>query len=225
MASDDHLLQRVAEDAASELERFCAARGLTYANERDHLAKCCRTVTTRIAAALEPPIALSPNAFGDRHGWIGLGGVDLVCRWADRPPTFLELKCGAGKSALRPCVWDAVKLSTAVLGRNACSGYLLAGAPVSDWAARVPGAEFFDSAEWETLGPDVRERFLSDWRFWESEATPHIPGRVAGRFTTVALGSFPLTIGTTGWELRLARVEPSADWVAWLPILRRDSDN
>ena len=89
----------------------------------------------------------------------------------------------------------------------------------------MPGAEFFGSAEWETLGPDVRERFLSDWRFWESEATPHIPGCVGGRFTTVALGSFPLTIGTTPWELRLARVEPSDDWVAWLPIRRKDSDD
>jgi len=221
MDTDDHLVGRVADETAGELELFCAVNQLSHANERDHLGKCCRIATARVAGALEQPPMLDPFAFGDPHGWVGLGLVDVVLRWADRPPTFLELKCGAGKRALKPCVWDAVKLSTAVLGGNACSGYLLAGAPMSDWQARVPGADFFDSAEWQTLGPHVRERFLADWRFWESETTPHIPGRVAARFRTIALGTFPLTIATTPWELRLARVEPIDDaWVDWPSAVR-----
>jgi hypothetical protein len=213
---DDHLLRRVADETARELDEFCAASRLTYANERDHLAKCCKIAAARVVGILEQPPALSPNAFGDLHGWVGLGLVDVVLRWANRPPTFLELKCGAGERALRPCIWDAVKLSTAVLGRNASAGYLLAGARSSDWRAGVPGADLFESGEWDALGPNVRDRFLIDWRFWESEATPHVPGCVAAGFNTVALGSFPLTIAATPWELRLARVKPVADaWADW----------
>lgn len=214
--ADDHLVGRVAAETARELELFCSANRLAYANERDHLAKCCKIATARVSGSLGQPPALGPHAFGDRHGWVGLGLVDVVLRWADRPPTFLELKCGAGKSVLRPCVWDAVKLSTAVLGRNARSAYLLAGAPESDWQARAPGSELFESAERDTLGPHVRDRFLADWRFWESEATPHTPGRVPARIRTVALGSFPFTIAMTPWELRLARVEPVGSvWTDW----------
>jgi hypothetical protein len=63
-----------------------------------------------------------------------------------------------------------------------------------------------------------RDRFLADWRKWELE--PHIPGRVATAFRTVALGSFPLEIARTPWELRLARVEPIGDdWVDWPSVL------
>ena len=129
MTSDDDLLRSLAAATARELETLCAELTLTSPNERDHLAKCCKTATARLADALDPPAALSPYAFGDPHGWVGLGTVDVVLRWTDREPIFLELKCGAGKHVLRPCVWDAVKLSTAILGRNAASGYLLAGAP------------------------------------------------------------------------------------------------
>lgn len=216
MDSDDLVVGTVAADTASELALFCATNQLTHANERDHLAKCCKAATARVAGALRPAPELSSYAFGDRHGWVGLGPVDVVLRWASGPPTFLELKCGAGKHALRACVWDAVKLSTAVLGRSARSSYLLAGAPASRWRERVPGSELFETAEWGTLGRDIRDRFASDWRFWESEATPHTPGRVAARFRTVALGSFPFTIAMTPWELRLARVEPAGTaWADW----------
>jgi hypothetical protein len=218
MNSDDDLLRRVADATARELETFCAELQLTYPNERDHLAKCCKTATARLASALDRPPALSPYSFGDPRGWVGLGNVDVVLRWADRQPTFLELKCGTGKHVLRPCVWDALKLSTAVLGGNAASGYLLAGAPTSDWRAPVPGADLFESVEWVTVGPQVRDRFLADWRKWELE--PHIPGRVATAFRTVALGSFPLEIARTPWQLRLARVEPIGDdWVDWPSVL------
>jgi hypothetical protein len=53
---------------------------------------------------------------------------------------------------------------------------------------------------------------------WELE--PHIPGRVATAFRTVSLGSFPLEIAQTHWELRLARVEPTGDeWADWPSVL------
>lgn len=138
-ARDDDLLLRVAEMTAMGLERFCAACNLRYANERDHLARCCRPAAMRIASTVEPRPALSPYGFGEKHGWVGLGTVDVVFRWPDRPAIFVELKCGAGTRILSACVWDAVKLATAVLGGNAGAGYLLAGAPTTSWASRIPG--------------------------------------------------------------------------------------
>lgn len=214
---DDELMSRVAVATAHALETFCLERGLSHANERDHLAKCCKAVAVDLTAQLpEPRPALFPFGFGDRHGWIGLGGVDVVFRWSTRAPTFLELKCGSGKAALRPCVWDAVKLATAVLGGNASSAYMLAGAPASVWSAGCAGAEFFASAEWRTTSPEVRDRFRADWAFWESEKTPHIPGRVPAAFRTVALNSVPLAIGGVAWQLHLARVDADgADWIEW----------
>jgi hypothetical protein len=180
------MLRLLAEAAATALETFCATHGLAYANERDHFAPCCRTAVARITADLDERPALSPYAFGAKHGWVGLGSVDLVVRWPKRAPAFLELKCGAGAHVLRPCVWDAVKLATAVHGGNAGAGYLLAGAPAPEWAKPIAGAEFFDTAEWHTLGPRVRDKFRADWRFWASERSPHIPGRVPHGFSTVA---------------------------------------
>ena len=195
---------------------FCAANGLRYANERDHLSKSVKRSVEQAAVALAPRPALHPFAFGDRHGWIGLGHVDVVLRWRDSPPTFLELKCGSGSDALRACVWDALKLATALLGGNARSAYLIAGAPTAVWRARRPGAEFFDSGEWETLGWDIRGRFRSDWKFWESETTPHIPGRVPTGFTTVELGNATFRIASEPWELRTARIESvGRNWIDW----------
>jgi hypothetical protein len=147
--------------------------------------------------------------FGPKHGWLGLGVVDVIFRWTDQAATFAELKCGE----LWPCVWDAVKLATAVLGGNACSAYLLAGARTSDWERPIAGAQFFETAEWMTLGPEVRDRFLPSWQLWERQG--HIPGRVPTRFSTVALGAFPLTIAHVRWELRLARIDSAAEWTDW----------
>ena len=214
---DDDLMSRLAAATASKLESFCVERGLLYANERDHLTKCCKAVAVDLTAHLPAPRpALFPFGFGDRHGWIGLGGVDVVFRWSTRAPTFLELKCGSGTAALRPCVWDAVKLATAVLGGNASSAYMLAGAPASVWSAKCAGAELFDSGRWETTGPDIRERFRRDWTFWESERTPHVPGRVPTAFRTIARGSMQLAIGGVPWQLRLARIEVLGDhWTDW----------
>lgn len=213
MNSDDALLQGIAEETATELEKFCSKHGLPYADEQRCLAPCCKEATKRVAGSLDPPPALSPFAFGDKHGWLGLGLVDVVLRWPgeDEPPTFLELKCGDKEHTLRPCVWDAVKLAIAVLKGNARAGYLLAGSPAASWEKPVvPGAELFESRpSWETLGPHIRDAFLPDWQKWEKEG--HIPGEVAVKFKTVALGTHHLTIAETPWELRLARVEPIGD--------------
>lgn len=208
-AQDDGLLRRVVEVTASELQDFCAVRQLEYANERDHLDPCCRVAVQQLVRELENPPALSPRDFGEKHGWLGLGLVDVVFRWADRAPTFVELKC----RELWPCVWDAVKLATAVLGSNAGSAYLLAGARTSDWERQIDGSQFFETGEWKTLGPEVRDRFLASWRLWERQG--HIPALVPTRFSTVALGAFHLTIAHVRWEVRLARVDSAGEWTDW----------
>ena len=217
----DTVVERIAQETARELEEFCSTGSLQYANERDHLAKCCKLATERVTASLTPPPALSPFAFGDKHGWLGLGLVDVVLRWTVAP-TFIELKSGNGKNTLRPCVWDAVKLAIAVLKGNAANGYLLAASPAANW--KLAGAELFDSRdEWKTLGPDIRDAFLPDWRKWELEG--HIPGKVAVAFKTVALGTQHLTIAGTPWELRLARVESIGDQtVDWATVLESGAD-
>jgi hypothetical protein len=208
------VLRRIAEETANELEEFCALHGVVHANEMRHLAPCCKVIVGRVADALTLRPALAPFGFGERHGWRGLGLVDAVLRWPDETATFIELKCGSGDESLKPCVWDAVKLATGVLGGNAAAGYLLAGAPASKWQVAVAGANLFKAAEWETLGPGVRDDFISDWRKWEREG--HIPGRVPSVFRTAPLGLYELTVGGAPWELRLARVEPvGRTWVDW----------
>jgi hypothetical protein len=213
---DDALMCVILQEAAADLEAFCLVNKLRYANERDHLSKSVKRAVERAADEIAPRPALHPFAFGDRHGWVGLGHVDVVFRWPERPPTFLELKCGAGNHSLRACVWDVVKLATAVLGGNASTAYLLAGAPAVVWRAKCPGSEFFESGEWETLERDIRGRFRSDWSFWESESTPHIPGRVPAAFATLKLEHAALKIAGVPWELRVARVEPTGrGWTDW----------
>ena len=124
--------------AARELEVLCAEKGLTYANEQKHLGPACKLVTALLARRYTSPPDLSPFDFGDRLGWVGLGNVDVVFRWPDRRPMFVELKCG---SDLTACVWDAVKLSSGVLHGNAALGIPSRGAPTSAWLKPTTGAE------------------------------------------------------------------------------------
>jgi ADP-ribosylglycohydrolase len=221
LMSNDWIEERVrdvAAESAAELERHCATAGLVRANERDQLQRCCTRATERLAAGWEPSPELTPKTFGNPIGWVGLGLVDVVLRWPDLPPTFVELKCGATNDTLGPCSWDALKLASGVLAGNAGTGYMLAGLPATLWKADTPGREFFDTRPW--TAHELRESFLSWWRHWEKEKTPHVPGEVAESFATVAVGTFPLEIGATLWELRLARVEPrSVEWLQWQPTL------
>jgi ADP-ribosylglycohydrolase len=209
----------VAVETAAELERHCAELGLATANEQKQLQPCCTRVTKRLVGGWTPTPALTPKTFGNSLGWVGLGPVDVVLRWPDQSPTFIELKCGATKDTLGPCSWDALKLASGVLAGTAGTGYLLAGLPRALWDAEILGHQLFNTRDW--TASELRESFLAWWRHWEKETTPHIPGRVAESFATVAVGSFPVEIGALMWELRLARVEPSSSgWVQWQSTIR-----
>jgi hypothetical protein len=213
---DQGLIERLGKAVAREMPIVYAEKGRKNVSEMRHLQPATNRVLERLAPTWMPAPALGSKKFGDMLGWVGLGHVDNVLTWPDGSRTFLELKCGNDLSA---CVWDMVKLAAAVLGGNATSAYMLAGASVASWQKPTPGAEFFRSQEWQTMGFDVRARYEKWWRFWQNETTPHLPGRVAPAIRTVTLGSFGFVIAGEAWELRLARVEPvRTDWVDWPPI-------
>ena len=213
--TDERLIQ-LARETAAELESHCAEKALSHANERDHLDRVCKQVAKRLAPTWSPDASVGPYGFGDKLGWVGLGLVDLVFRRPDRLPTFLELKCGAGKHTLSACVWDAVKLAAGLLAGNAEAGYLLAGAPLAQWQKPILGAQLFDSRAWWTSSNEIRGAYSMWWWKWQNE--PNIPGRVAATFHTKKLGSFPFQIAGAPWELRLARIEAHADWEDWQPL-------
>jgi hypothetical protein len=213
-------VRAIAAETAAELERHCAEAGLVTANEQKQLQPCCTRATQRLTAGWEPSADLSSKKFGDAVDWVGLGLVDVVLRWPDNRPTFIELKCGATKDTVGPCSWDALKLATGLLACNAGTGYLLAGMPATLWEAEPLGSELFDSRVWTAR--EMRDAFVSWWRHWEKESTPHIPGRVAASFATVAVEAFSLEIGAVPWELRLARVELNGtEWFQWSSTVAR----
>ena len=220
---DEQLIQ-LTRETATELESHCAEKALSYAGEQKDLDPVCKQVAKRLAPTWSPAASVGPFAFGDKLGWVGLGLVDLVFRWPDRLPTFLELKCGSDENCLAFCVWDAVKLATGVLAGNAEAGYLLAGAPLAQWQRPILGTQLFDSRAWRTSSPEIRGDYSRWWWKWQTERKKglpnfHIPGRVAATFDTKKLGSFPFQIAGTPWELRLARVEPApGDWEHWQPL-------
>ena len=218
MNADDELVQNLTAMTAVQLETLCANGAVVSPNERDHLSKACKMAAAAVASEMQVPPVLSPFGFGPLLGWIGLGNVDLVFRWPDRQPIFVELKCGCD---LTDCVWDVVKLSAAVLHGNAETGYLLAGAPVARWDAGTPGGEFFEEGVWETRGRLVRDAYVKSWRRWQNEAVRrrpnrHIPGLIATAFRTVALGRYPFSVAGVRWEIRAARVDPAgSESVVW----------
>jgi hypothetical protein len=165
-----------------------------------------------------PSPGLTPKSFGDKLSWVGLGGVDVVFRWPDTKPAFVELKCGAKSDTLGPCAWDALKLASGISNGNAGTGYLLAALPTALWDASTLGRELFTTRGWSTL--ELRNSFSSWWPFWEKDG--HIPGRVAESLATIEIETFPLAVGGTAWQLRLSRVEPRGSrrlqWESTLPV-------
>jgi hypothetical protein len=214
----DQELRELAQEVAYELPGIYAAKGRPNLSEMHHLQPATNTVAAKLAPTWDPAPSLDGHEFGPKLGWVGLGNVDTVFAWPAGTRTFLELKCDRDLSA---CVWDAVKLSAAVLNGNANAGYMLAGAPTSAWEKPAPGAELFESCRWVTIGPGIRDRYRRWWWNWQEEIVGdrpnrHIPGSVAASFETVPVGRFPFEVAGTPWQLRLARIETvGADWINW----------
>lgn len=101
--------------------------------------------------------------------WPRVGPVDVALieeGWAQA--AFLELKWGQG--TLYNCVWDLAKMAATVSGEVCGSAFLIAGAPLEDWAA-ADGAELFSSGTTRLV--DLFERHPTHWRKWCKEVNTH----------------------------------------------------
>ena len=139
--------------------------------------------------------------------------MDIALLRADGPPTALELKCGAGRDALGPCAWDALKLALGIQVGVLSAGYLIAATTAADWASDHRGAELLGTGAFEA--PELRERSLDWWRQWERLGDP-LPLEVPRRFTTRAVCRASFAVAGAPWELRVAAIAvPDAERVTW----------
>jgi hypothetical protein len=104
-------LIELADETARELARRANAGRLARVNERDHLQPSCSSAALIVAKHRLPGSTVSTSFRFQSSLWPRLGMVDIALSRGDEPPTALELKCGAGRDALGPCAWDALKLA------------------------------------------------------------------------------------------------------------------
>jgi hypothetical protein len=144
--------------------------------------------------------------------WSCLGPVDIVLS-DQQEATFLELKCGSDMNTLGPCAWDVLKCALALRQGDASDAYLLAATTQALWRRPIRGAEFFMAAhEWTVT--ELKNAFEDWWRKWEKEG--YAPRRVPAYCATELVTAAPFQIGTSQWELRLARVWTNVvNWHEW----------
>lgn len=126
---------------AVELEQLAQERKPTEADLQVALGRKLQAA----AAESGKSVVVSEQERLSLDGWPGVGPVDLTIRLGEDSvaAAFVELKWGGG--TLWNCVWDVAKLALAVRQGAARSGYLVAGAPTSEWEKPVRGAELFES--------------------------------------------------------------------------------
>jgi hypothetical protein len=148
---------------------------------------------------------------------IGPVDVAVLAEDAPPPPAFVELKWGAG--TLYNCVWDAAKMAVAVAGGYASRGFLLAGAPESDWTAAVRGAELFDTGT--RSASYLFNEYADCWAKWRKEVKTR-PQSIPSRLDTVVVESAQMLIAGEPWRLRAAEVLVPSD-TPWhtVPVLAR----
>jgi hypothetical protein len=196
----DGPLSDLVDGTAHELGRLTAERGLSAINEQAHLQPVCAAMARRLANhwADHPAVIMQLRvAFA---AW-PVGDVDLAIGNGDAP-ALLELKCGTGRDATGQCVWDALKLAFAVQC-NKGIGFLLAGAPTSDWAVPRRGTEFFADGPHEAAL--LRVLYADWWRHWERRSDPQ-PTELPDSFWTEHVHSAAFDVADTPWQLRLAQV-------------------
>lgn len=135
-------------------------------------------------------------------------------------PVFIELKAGAGKDSLGPCIWDVLKLATALKTGSCSSAYLVAAAPQARWASSASdGVELFAASQ--VSAADVRDRYPSWWSFWERD-TGGRPTRVPVALRTELVDVVPFRTAAEGdagdWALKVASVhsvQAGGEWLSW----------
>lgn len=214
----DLLAAELCEATARTLDKIAAERQAAKINERDYLHPACLSAAREIVSRREAT-EVSTTVRLESEIWPRLGAVDIGFLISAEPPVLVELKAGVGRHALVACAWDALKLAFALQTGRASDAYLLAAAPVADWA-HARGSEFFATRTFESEA--LRETFADGWKTWERDGYP-AGSRVPARFATRALSRTQFIVGAAPWELRLSAVhveQPSA-WIEWAPLLAR----
>lgn len=157
----------------------------------------------------ELPIQTKGDSPGAIPGW-NPGAVDLVVD-SDEGPVWVELKWAKSYGTLFNCVWDAAKLAGAVRAGAAVGGYLVAGAPASEWEKDHPYQGLFTFHSWED--GSIVTSFAKDWRGWLEENPDTFPSEIVDPIQILPVGF--VRGGPDDWEIRVARaVAPGASTVA-----------
>ena len=162
------------------------------------LTSARKQVTLR-KSATRPPVLDS---------WPGVGSLDIELS-ALSPPVWLELKWAKVANTLHNCLWDAGKLAQALREHKASFGYLLAGAPVSEWNRRVPPAQLFDVSNHR--GRSLVEDYPTWWAGWARENLNTYPLTLPTPVITVPVGHVRLDGPEDPWLIKLARIEAPGD--------------
>lgn len=220
-AGELQLLMSTVRLTASYCAELAAEHGLETVNERDHLQKQFnRALVERAAVWPDAPVVKADRRCDLSEHFDHCGDVDASIRWPGESPVFIELKAGAGKDSLGPCIWDVLKLATALRTGACSSAYLVAAAPQTRWASpKSDGNELF--APSQVYAADLRDRYPSWWRFWERD-TGARPTRVPAALRTDLLEAVPFRTAADGaagdWTLKIASVHAvpaDAEWLAW----------
>lgn len=145
-------------------------------------------------------------------GWPGVGDLDIQIA-SDDGPVWAELKWAKSAGTLSNCLWDAAKLACAVRDGAAVAGYLVAGAPVSEWEKEVDYASLFNFSGFS--GDSIftfNSGFAKCWRDWCEENKNTYPVNIATPICTWPEGQV-VARNSTGepWAIRVARVTAPGD--------------
>jgi hypothetical protein len=189
-----------------------SAAGSWLADLAERRTECSSLKEADLQKALHERIAnhsnltkeLSVQAKGDAPGAIpgwNPGGVDLVVD-SDDGPVWVELKWAKSYGTLFNCLWDAAKLAGAVRSGAAVGGYLVAGAPASEWEKDHPYQDLFTFHSWED--GSIVTSFAKDWTGWLEENPKTFPSEVVDPIQILPFGF--VRGGPDDWEIRVARV-------------------
>jgi len=204
------------ERTADCLSKQATEAALTKVTEAGHMRPCCAEHAKALATESDPRPDVNAEVAVKFEDWKRLGGIDVYLVWPGNYRVALELKCGGAGDSLGPCVWDLAKCAFLLAKGRVTAAYLSAATTSSLWDQRVLGAELFESETWRT--DDLRGRYLSWWRKWESEG--YRPTVLPAEIRTESVMRQAFAVGSTSWELRTVRVRTGAhQWCPWHSVL------
>jgi hypothetical protein len=138
--------------------------------------------------------------------WPGVGSLDIAVD-VSSGPVWVELKWAKEADTLHNCTWDAAKLARAVRDRKASYGYLLAGAPVSEWDQELRCSGLFGVSTHleDSIVSGYGEKW---WPRFAKESQAAYPRLLPCPIITVPVGRVVVRSPKgVDWQVRLARVE------------------